>query len=66
MLLNMLFFSWQDEMGMGKTIQTIALLLSDKKKPSLVIAPTVSDLFLPEPHSIFNANGVGCTYTMEK
>lgn len=27
---------------MGKTIQTIALLLSDKKKPNLVIAPTVA------------------------
>ncbi|KAI8334494.1 SNF2 family N-terminal domain-containing protein [Blakeslea trispora] len=33
-----------DEMGMGKTIQTIALLLSDKKKPNLVIAPTVAIL----------------------
>ncbi|KAI8644678.1 SNF2 family N-terminal domain-containing protein [Parasitella parasitica] len=31
-----------DEMGMGKTIQTIALLLSDKQKPNLVIAPTVA------------------------
>lgn len=31
-----------DEMGMGKTIQTIALLLSDKQKPSLVVAPTVA------------------------
>ncbi|KAG1151268.1 hypothetical protein G6F37_004808 [Rhizopus arrhizus] len=31
-----------DEMGMGKTIQTISLLLSDKEKPSLVIAPTVA------------------------
>ncbi|PHZ07300.1 uncharacterized protein RHIMIDRAFT_277214 [Rhizopus microsporus ATCC 52813] len=31
-----------DEMGMGKTIQTISLLLSDKKKPSLVVAPTVA------------------------
>lgn len=29
-------------MGMGKTIQTISLLLSDKEKPSLVIAPTVA------------------------
>lgn len=29
-------------MGMGKTIQTIALLLSEKKKPNLVIAPTVA------------------------
>lgn len=27
---------------MGKTIQTIALLLSDEKSPNLVIAPTVS------------------------
>ncbi|KAI9469906.1 MAG: SNF2 family N-terminal domain-containing protein [Benjaminiella poitrasii] len=33
-----------DEMGMGKTIQTISLLLSDKKKPNLVIAPTVAIL----------------------
>lgn len=31
-----------DEMGMGKTIQTIALLLSDEKSPNLVIAPTVA------------------------
>ncbi|KAI7846895.1 SNF2 family N-terminal domain-containing protein [Circinella umbellata] len=31
-----------DEMGMGKTIQTIALLLSDKKKPNLVVAPVVA------------------------
>lgn len=31
-------------MGMGKTIQTIALLLSDEKSPNLVIAPTVSIL----------------------
>ncbi|ORZ22284.1 SNF2 family N-terminal domain-domain-containing protein [Absidia repens] len=32
-----------DEMGMGKTIQTISLLLSDQgKKPNLVIAPTVA------------------------
>ncbi|KAJ7590563.1 SNF2 family N-terminal domain-containing protein [Mycena floridula] len=31
-----------DEMGMGKTIQIIALLVSDNKKPSLVVAPTVA------------------------
>ncbi|KAI9264597.1 SNF2 family N-terminal domain-containing protein [Helicostylum pulchrum] len=31
-----------DEMGMGKTIQTIALLLSDRQKPNLVVAPTVA------------------------
>ncbi|PRT57094.1 DNA repair protein RAD16 [Wickerhamiella sorbophila] len=33
-----------DEMGMGKTIQTIALFLSDKERagPILVIAPTVA------------------------
>ncbi|KAF7724472.1 DNA repair protein rad16 [Apophysomyces ossiformis] len=31
-----------DEMGMGKTIQTISLLLSDDQGPSLVIAPTVA------------------------
>ena len=29
---------------MGKTIQTIALLLSDEKRPNLVVAPTVSAL----------------------
>ncbi|ODV74162.1 DNA repair protein RAD16 [Cyberlindnera jadinii NRRL Y-1542] len=32
-----------DEMGMGKTIQTIALFLSDRsKRPNLVVAPTVA------------------------
>lgn len=32
-----------DEMGMGKTIQTIALLMHDTtKRPSLVVAPTVA------------------------
>ncbi|SCV04372.1 LANO_0G09802g1_1 [Lachancea nothofagi CBS 11611] len=32
-----------DEMGMGKTIQTIALLMNDtSKKPNLVVAPTVA------------------------
>ncbi|KAG8913553.1 DNA repair protein rad16, partial [Tulasnella sp. 418] len=31
-----------DEMGMGKTIQTLALLVSDKRKPNLIIAPTVA------------------------
>ncbi|KAH3680805.1 hypothetical protein WICMUC_000156 [Wickerhamomyces mucosus] len=32
-----------DEMGMGKTIQTIGLFLSDtKKRPNLVVAPTVA------------------------
>ncbi|SCW01284.1 LAFE_0D09186g1_1 [Lachancea fermentati] len=32
-----------DEMGMGKTIQTIALLMSDPtKRPNLVVAPTVA------------------------
>jgi DNA repair protein RAD16 len=34
-----------DEMGMGKTIQTVALFMSDgpdRKNPSLVIAPTVA------------------------
>lgn len=31
-----------DEMGMGKTIQTIALLLSDRKKPNLIVAPTIA------------------------
>ena len=35
-----------DEMGMGKTIQTISLLLSDRApgqtRPTLVMAPTVA------------------------
>lgn len=32
-----------DEMGMGKTIQTIALLMTDRKKtPNLVVAPPVA------------------------
>ncbi|TFK56241.1 hypothetical protein OE88DRAFT_1652900 [Heliocybe sulcata] len=31
-----------DEMGMGKTIQMIALMISDGKRPNLVIAPTVA------------------------
>lgn len=31
-----------DEMGMGKTIQMISLMLSDRKKPCLVVAPTVA------------------------
>ncbi|CAE6397215.1 unnamed protein product [Rhizoctonia solani] len=31
-----------DEMGMGKTIQTLALLVSDRRKPNLVVAPTVA------------------------
>ncbi|KAJ7477236.1 SNF2 family N-terminal domain-containing protein [Mycena galericulata] len=31
-----------DEMGMGKTIQVIALFVSDNVKPNLVIAPTVA------------------------
>lgn len=32
-----------DEMGMGKTIQTISLLMSEpRKKPNLVVAPTVA------------------------
>ncbi|KAG0243110.1 DNA repair protein rad16 [Actinomortierella wolfii] len=31
-----------DEMGMGKTIQTIALLLASPGKPNLIVAPTVA------------------------
>ncbi|KAF7297296.1 ATP-dependent helicase rhp16 [Mycena indigotica] len=31
-----------DEMGMGKTIQMIALLVADGGKPNLVVAPTVA------------------------
>ncbi|KAF8075888.1 SNF2 family N-terminal domain-containing protein [Lyophyllum atratum] len=31
-----------DEMGMGKTIQIIALLITDNIKPNLVVAPTVA------------------------
>ncbi|KAI5122131.1 hypothetical protein M0805_000779 [Coniferiporia weirii] len=31
-----------DEMGMGKTIQTLALLVTDGRKPNLIVAPTVA------------------------
>ncbi|KIM23150.1 hypothetical protein M408DRAFT_266519 [Serendipita vermifera MAFF 305830] len=31
-----------DEMGMGKTIQTLGLLVNDRRKPNLVVAPTVA------------------------
>ncbi|KAJ2923513.1 hypothetical protein H1R20_g13580, partial [Candolleomyces eurysporus] len=31
-----------DEMGMGKTIQMISLMISDGSKPNLVVAPTVA------------------------
>ena len=31
-----------DEMGMGKTIQMVSLLVADPKRPSLVVAPTVA------------------------
>lgn len=31
-----------DEMGMGKTVQMISLFLSDRKKPTLVVAPVVA------------------------
>ncbi|TFK22205.1 hypothetical protein FA15DRAFT_714507 [Coprinopsis marcescibilis] len=31
-----------DEMGMGKTIQIISLLVSSRQKPNLVVAPTVA------------------------
>ncbi|KAH8115819.1 SNF2 family N-terminal domain-containing protein [Phellopilus nigrolimitatus] len=31
-----------DEMGMGKTIQMLALLVSDRKRPNLIVAPTVA------------------------
>ncbi|KAG6878349.1 hypothetical protein C0993_008107 [Termitomyces sp. T159_Od127] len=31
-----------DEMGMGKTIQIISLLVSDSARPNLVVAPTVA------------------------
>ncbi|CCU99195.1 unnamed protein product [Malassezia sympodialis ATCC 42132] len=33
-----------DEMGMGKTLQMISLLVSDPKRPTLVVAPTVAIL----------------------
>lgn len=33
-----------DEMGMGKTLQVISLLVADKKRPNLVVAPTVAIL----------------------
>ncbi|KAJ2158224.1 DNA repair protein rad16 [Coemansia sp. RSA 552] len=31
-----------DEMGMGKTLQTIALMLANRGKPTLVVCPTVA------------------------
>lgn len=31
-------FRFKDEMGMGKTIQMISLLVSDQERPNLVIA----------------------------
>ncbi|KAJ3363166.1 DNA repair protein rad16 [Allomyces javanicus] len=31
-----------DEMGMGKTISTIALLLARRRRPTLIVAPTVA------------------------
>jgi DNA repair protein RAD16 len=34
-----------DEMGMGKTIQTLALLVKDKKKPNLIVACVISCSF---------------------
>ncbi|WFD31380.1 DNA repair protein rad16 [Malassezia sp. CBS 17886] len=33
-----------DEMGMGKTIQMVSLLVSDPQRPNLVVAPTVAIL----------------------
>ncbi|WFC98418.1 DNA repair protein rad16 [Malassezia yamatoensis] len=33
-----------DEMGMGKTIQMVSLLVADPKRPNLVVAPTVAIL----------------------
>lgn len=35
-----------DEMGMGKTIQTLALLVNDRRKPNLVVAYVYSFPFL--------------------
>ncbi|KAF8308831.1 hypothetical protein DL93DRAFT_2063577 [Clavulina sp. PMI_390] len=31
-----------DEMGMGKTVQMLGLLSSDRRKPNLIVAPTVA------------------------
>ncbi|KAF8341641.1 SNF2 family N-terminal domain-containing protein [Cantharellus anzutake] len=31
-----------DEMGMGKTIQMLSLLFTDRRKPNLIVAPTVA------------------------
>ena len=39
-----------DEMGMGKTLQVISLLVADKKRPNLVVAPTVAILQLSLIH----------------
>ncbi|KAI8067772.1 SNF2 family N-terminal domain-containing protein [Gongronella butleri] len=47
-----------DEMGMGKTIQTITLLLSDNTKPNLVIAPAVAIIQWSNEIEKFTVNNV--------
>ncbi|ORX46751.1 hypothetical protein DM01DRAFT_1386100 [Hesseltinella vesiculosa] len=47
-----------DEMGMGKTLQTLTLLLSDSKKPNLVIAPAVAIIQWKNEIEKFTVNNV--------
>jgi DNA repair protein RAD16 len=48
-----------DEMGMGKTIQTIALLLAEPRgKPNLVIAPTVALMQWKSEIEVHTNNGL--------
>jgi DNA repair protein RAD16 len=53
-----------DEMGMGKTIQTIALLLAEPRgKPNLVIAPTVALMQWKQEIETHTNNGLSvCLY----
>ena len=39
-----------DEMGMGKTIQMISLLVSTRESPNLILCPTVYVEILPLCH----------------
>ncbi|KAI5815944.1 SNF2 family N-terminal domain-containing protein [Pyronema omphalodes] len=48
-----------DEMGMGKTIQTLSLIMSDPKaKPNLVVAPTVAVMQWKSEIEKYDANKV--------
>lgn len=52
-----------DEMGMGKTIQTISLLMSEPRgKPNLVVAPTVA--LIQWANEIQKFTGAGLTVAL--